>query len=100
MLEGLEIWHAPFGVEFVKAVAQFVETATNLKMLDICSTFAGESTGGRDCGICLAEAIANHQKIEKLVLYGTDLMGSRNAADWEEALKSNQSLKELTCCGA
>jgi len=98
-IEGLEIRYAPYGEEFVKAIAEFITTTTNLKQLRFGSTFAGGMKGGRDCGTSLAKALENHPNIKELELFHTDLIGQRNASDWEKALQNNKSLNKLLCVG-
>jgi len=98
-IRGLEIFFAPYGEEFVKGIVEFVATATNLKRLNIRFTFAGGLKGGRDCGMGLAKALEKHPSIKELTLFGTDLIGQRNASDWEKALQTNKSLKKLECYG-
>ena len=54
---------------------------------------------GRETGIRLAKTLAAKNTIEYLMLFETDLMGSRNVDKWSKALKKMTSLKGLNCRG-
>jgi len=85
-IERLRIVNAPYGADFIDAIVSWMEEkANNFKRLEICGTYVGEG-GGRDAGEKLAKAIAESTTIEHLELTGTDLVGGRNATEWEKAL--------------
>jgi len=98
--EELEIQYAPYGSPFIDALIEWVKNATNLKRFTIRYTFVGNTDGGRDAGVRLAEALAgNKSTIEKIQLQWTDLIGSRNINEWSEALRKMTLLKRLDCYG-
>ena len=87
-LESLIIYKCPHGRVAMDALFDWLEnTSTNLKEFKICDTCVGGEFGGKECGERLANFLArNDCKIEKLSLYKTDLVGSRNVDTWIECL--------------
>ena len=125
-LENLTIYSAPFGIGFLDAVIDWIRNdATHLKSLAIwytCSCMNGNNNGnvtvngngngngngkvtvnangGRDVGGRLAKALTVHKTtMERLNLYQTDLIGSRNVHEWRNAISNMTCLKEFKCVG-
>jgi len=98
-LESVELWYAPFhGTVFMEAVIEWISESTNLKRLLIFMVHVTGDTEGRDVGKKFAQVVANNSTIEKLSLQ-TDVVGSRNASHWADALAKNKTLKVLEVFG-
>jgi len=90
-IESLRIDNSPHGSLLIDGVTEYVRTSKNLKLLQIYNTTVGD----KDVGARLAKALSQVGTIEKLELYDTDLVGSRNAVEWGEALAEMKMVKAL-----
>lgn len=94
-LNHIVIEHCPYGPEFYNAFFDWVETATDLKDLRIYFSCVGTERGGYEMGKRLANILKKEScQINSLRLHCSDLLGSRNADEWIEALSKNTSLRD------
>ena len=102
-IEGLKIEGAPYGGPFISALAEWVTRCENLKSLaivDICVGNSKNRNEGRDMGVLLAKALkSTKSEIEELRFWYTDLIGSRNAKQWGNAIANMASLERFECNG-
>jgi len=98
-LESLTLRHATFGYDYVDSLAEWIEKNNNIKGLDIWNSTVGDRDGGKKAGSRLARALASNSSIIEMEIIGTDLIGSRNASHWADAMTSNTTLKALYCGG-
>jgi len=97
--EKLEIWMSPYGSTLVDALIKWIKISNNLTALGIERTTVGGKDGGRDAGARLADALKRKNAIRTFSFKQTDLVGSRNATEWGEAIAEMTMLKSLTICG-
>jgi len=91
----LKIDMCSYGYAFAAALANWIRKAKNLKTFCCENSCFGrnEQDGGRDAGITLAEAFGENKTIKAVRLWGTDLLGERNAPQWAAAIERNTSLE-------
>ena len=82
----------------VDGMIEWMGKAKKVKKLRCEYCRVGNAEGGRDAGIRLPTALeASHhaETIEKLWIYGSDLVVSGNVSEWASALKKMTALKTL-----
>merc|ERR1711976_387756 len=81
-IQNLQLISAPYGLEFVSALARQMKNQHSLEHLELKWICAGKDA--QEAGYQLAEAIGLSTSLKSLSLWQTDLVGRRNVQRWAQ----------------
>ena len=92
-IQNLQLISAPYGLEFVSALARQMKNQSHLEHLELKWICAGKDA--QEAGYQLAEAIGLSKSLKSLSLWQTDLVGRRNVQRWAQIFEHGRETTQL-----
>ncbi|GFH57769.1 predicted protein [Chaetoceros tenuissimus] len=92
-IQNLQLISAPYGLEFVSALARQIQNQHSLEHLELKWICAGKDA--QEAGYQLAEAIGLSTSLKSLSLWQTDLVGRRNVQRWAQTFEQGRETSQL-----
>lgn len=92
-IQNLQLISAPYGLEFVSALARQMKNQSHLEHLELKWICAGKDA--QEAGYQLAEAIGLSKSLKSLSLWQTDLVGRRNVQRWAQTFEHGRETSQL-----